>query len=59
MPRGTKALRRQKINAGLEYKKGNREEAYKLWSKAAASYKERLAGKKNKKAAKAAEGASE
>jgi hypothetical protein len=28
-------VRRQKVNAGLEYKKGNRKEAYELWTKAA------------------------
>ncbi|MCK4661142.1 MAG: hypothetical protein KAV82_16600 [Phycisphaerae bacterium] len=35
MPRPNKTVRRQKINAGIEYKKGNRKEAYQLWAKAA------------------------
>jgi hypothetical protein len=48
MPRPTKAVRRQLINAAAEYKKGNRKEAYELWQKAANTRKERLAGKRNK-----------
>lgn len=56
MPRPAKAARRQKINASIEYKKGNRKEAYTLWAKAAASRLERLEAKrfKRKKAAEAA-----
>ena len=37
MPRPTKTFRRQKINAALAYKRGDREEAYKLWEQAAQS----------------------
>lgn len=40
MPRPTKAFRRMKVNAALEYKRGNRTEAYKMWEKAAAQLKE-------------------
>ncbi len=40
MPRPNKTFRRQKINAALAYKRGEREEAYKLWEKAAAGIKE-------------------
>jgi len=59
MPRPAKAARRQKVNAAIEYKKGNRKEAYKLWEEAAKSRKERLAAKqfKHKKAADEAAGA--
>ena len=49
MPRPTKAFRRQKIQAGIEWKRGNREEAYKLWSKASASLKEARNAKRNRK----------
>lgn len=63
MPRGAKASNRQRINASIEYKKGNRKAAYVLWEKAAAARKERLDAKRNKRkraadeaaAAKAAE----
>ena len=55
MPRPTKAIRRIKLNAASEWKKGNPTEAHKLWSKAAAEYKTRLDKKRNKK--KAQEGA--
>jgi len=51
MPRPTKAFRRMKINAAAAWKKGDRKEAYGLWAKAAAGYKEHLAKKKNKKKA--------
>ncbi|RME38244.1 MAG: hypothetical protein D6788_07830 [Planctomycetota bacterium] len=49
MPRPTKAFRRQKLNAALEWKRGNKKEAYKLWEEAAASLKEYRAKKRNKK----------
>ena len=49
MPRPAKATRRQTINAGIEYKKGNRKEAYELWKKAAAGRKEQYEKKRNKK----------
>ena len=32
--RKTKDIKRKKINAGIEYKKGNRKEAYKMWTEA-------------------------
>lgn len=46
MPRPSKAVRRQKVNAGIEYKKGKRKEAYAMWSKAAAARRELQAKKK-------------
>lgn len=56
MPRAAKASNRQRINASIEYKKGNRKEAYALWEKAAAARKERLDAKryKRKRASEAA-----
>jgi hypothetical protein len=48
MPRPTKAFRRQKINAAIAWKRGDRKEAYKLWEAAAASLKEHRAKKQNK-----------
>jgi hypothetical protein len=58
MPRPSKAVRRQKINAGLEFKKGNKKEAYGLWKKAAATRLELQAKKKkNKQAPKKEEAA--
>lgn len=32
--RKTKEIKRKKINAGIEYKKGNRKDAYKMWADA-------------------------
>jgi hypothetical protein len=53
MPRPSKAVRRQKVNAGLEFKKGNKKEAYTLWSKAAAGRLElQTKKKKNQKKGK-------
>jgi len=49
MPRPAKTFRRQKINAALAYKRGDREEAYKLWDKAAAGRREHVAKKRGKK----------
>ena len=49
MPRPAKAIRQQMINAGAEYKKGNRKEAYEMWVKAAAARKEHYEAKRNKK----------
>ncbi len=46
MPRPSKAVRRQKVNAGIEYKKGNRKEAYDLWAKAAEGRRELQTKKK-------------
>ncbi len=48
MPRPSKAVHRQKIAAGLEWKKGNREEAQKLWREADKTRKELQAKKRNK-----------
>lgn len=49
MPRANKALKRQLVMAGAEYKKGNREEAYKLWTTASKARQELAAKKRNKK----------
>ena len=49
MPRPTKVFRRQKIDAALAWKRGEKKEAYKLWEKAAAGLKEHRAKKQNKK----------
>ncbi|MCP4249106.1 MAG: hypothetical protein GY778_18845 [bacterium] len=46
MPRPTKQIHRQKIAAGVEWKKGNREEAAKLWAAADKARKEVQAKKK-------------
>jgi hypothetical protein len=48
MPRPNKTFRRQKINAAIEYKKGNRKAAYDLWAKASKGLKEHQFKKKNK-----------
>ncbi|MCP4593291.1 MAG: hypothetical protein GY842_21350 [bacterium] len=55
MPRPSKTVRRQCVNAGLEYKRGNRTEAYKIWAKAAASRLELQAKKKKNQQGKVAE----
>ncbi len=52
MPRPTKVFRRQKVNAAIEWKRGNRKEAYELWEKAAQSLKEHREKKRNKNKAK-------
>ena len=57
MPRPTKAFRRQRVNATIAWRRGEKVEAYKLWEAAAASSKAHLAKKKNKKQRKAAEAA--
>ena len=49
MPRPTKVFRRQRVNAALEWKRGNKKEAYGLWEKAAAGLKEHRDKKRNKK----------
>ena len=46
MPRPTKTIRRQKTSAGIAWKKGNREEACKLWADADKARKEFQAKKK-------------
>ena len=48
MPRPTKAFRRQKINAAIAWKRGDKKEAYKLWEEASASLKDLRAKKKDK-----------
>lgn len=50
MPRPTKAIRRQKTNAAIAWKKGDREEACKLWAEADKARKEIQAKKKGRKA---------
>jgi len=57
MPRPTKSFRRMKINAAIAFKRGAKEEAYKLWEKAAAGMKEHREKKRHK--AKPAEEAGE
>ncbi len=54
MPRPKKTFRRMKVNAAAAYKRGEREEAYKLWEKAAAGVKEHY-NKKHVKAVPEAE----
>jgi uncharacterized Zn finger protein (UPF0148 family) len=54
LPRPSKTIQRQKIAAGLEWKKGNREQAQKMWLEADKARKEAQAKKHNKK--RAAEG---
>lgn len=49
MPRPSKTVRRQKINAAQEWKKGNREEAKKLWLAADKTQKELQDKKRNKR----------
>ena len=56
MPRPSKTVHRQKIAAGLEWKKGNREEALKMWNEADKARKELQAKKHNKKKPAQAEG---
>ena len=48
MPRATKVFRRQKINAAIAFKRGDKKEAYGLWEKAAASVKEHREKKRHK-----------
>lgn len=49
MPRPNKAIRRQKINAAIAWKKGDRKEAWTLWDKADKARKELQAKKLPKK----------
>ncbi len=49
MPRPTKAFRQKRLTAAAAWKRGDKKEAYKLWETAAASAKEHLAKKRNKK----------
>lgn len=49
MPRPTKVFRQKRLSAAAAWKKGDKKEAYTLWEKAAASAKEHLANKHNKK----------
>lgn len=56
MPRPTKVFRRQRVNAAIAWKRGEKKEAYKLWEEAAASLKEHRTKKRNKnKAARESE----
>lgn len=55
MPRPIKAFKRQKVQAAVAWKKGEKKEAYALWEKAAAGRKAHLTKKKTK-APPAAEG---
>ena len=55
MPRPTKAYRRTKMQAAIEWKRGDKKEAYKLWEKAAADLHEHTNKKRNKKKKAAAE----
>ena len=48
MPRPNKTFRRQKINAAIAFKRGDRKEAYQLWEKAATGIKELREKKRNK-----------
>ena len=48
MPRPTKAYRRQRLQASAAWKRGEKEEAYKLWEQAAKSLKEHREKKKSK-----------
>ena len=58
MPRPTKAFRQKRLAAATAWKRGDKKEAYTLWETAAASAKEHLAKKHNKKKpAEAAEAA--
>ena len=58
MPRPNKAIRRQKVDAASEWKKGNREEAHKLWAEADKARKELQAKKRGgKQKPESAEGA--
>ncbi len=55
MPRPTKTIRRQKTNAAIAWKKGDRKEAYKLWGEADKARKEVQAKKKKNKMGTTAE----
>jgi len=46
VPRPSKAIRRQKVDAATEWKKGNRAEAQKMWAEADKARKELQAKKK-------------
>jgi len=49
MPRPNKAVRRQKINAAIAWKKGDRKQAWTLWEKADKARKDLQAKKRPKK----------
>ena len=49
MPRPTKVFSRQRASAALAWKRGEKQEAYKLWEGAAKGLKEHYAKKHNKK----------
>ena len=48
MPRPTKAIRRQRLNAATAWKRGERKEANRLWEEAARALKEHRDKKRNK-----------
>ncbi len=57
MPRPSKTVHRQKIAAGVEWKKGNREQAQKMWLDSDKARKELQAKKRNKKKPAGGDGA--
>ena len=59
MPRPNKATRRQKINAAIAYKRGDRKEAYDLWRKASDTLREMRQKKRTRHLAKPEEAATE
>ena len=59
MPRPSKQVIRQKAAAGIEWKKGNRKEAQKLWAEADKTRKELQAKKRNTNKPAEAEGPAE
>jgi len=59
MPRPTKGFRTKKKNAALAWKRGEKQEAYKLWEQAATALKEHRESKRNKKKASEASEATE
>lgn len=59
MPRPNKVFTRMREQAAAAYKRGDREEAYKLWEKAAAGLKELREKKRNKKKKAAAQAEAE
>ena len=52
--RKTKELKRTRKQAGIQFRKGKKEEAYKLWGEAAKGYKDRNDKRKAKKSGKTA-----
>ncbi len=48
--RKSKEFKRMRREAGIEYRRGNRKEAYKLWTESAKGYHDRLAAIHSKRA---------